>query len=62
MTTKALSSGSREAQAYALGILISGYLESEREERQYVWDRNSAVLCLWPLAALGADEDPTGAR
>jgi hypothetical protein len=59
MTTKASSIRAPEAEARTLGIVLAGYLTREREEQQYVWDRNSAVLCLWPLACLGAEEDPT---
>jgi hypothetical protein len=62
MTTKALRPPAVHAEARTLGILISGYLAREREERQYIWDRNSSVLCPWPLTALGPDDDPTRMR
>jgi hypothetical protein len=58
MTMNAPSTKAREAEARVLGILVAGLVQREREERQYACDRNSAVLCLWPLAALGAEQEP----
>lgn len=58
MTTQAPSSPPPKAEVRTLAILLAGFLEREVEERQYRYDRNSAVLCLWPLGPLGPDEDP----
>jgi hypothetical protein len=56
MTTKAPYTNQPRAAANALGILLAGFIESERESANLGWERVSGVLCLWPLSAMGVDD------